>query len=935
MVSVLKNRRSVARNSAGREAGCGSLRHPPGCDRHVEERRLGMSTLTSGGEVASCLIDTLYSRLATAVQGWRNAAYAHDQYPAISEVLRWAGGQSDGPGFLREPQFRALETYWYLRLVEGTPTVFDLYRRAFPADEISTLLDAIGIPDAAFRSVNYDLDKLWSAVEADDEFTRSYGLDSLRETLRLRYPSYILALAMGAGKTILIAAIYATEFAMALEYPSGPFVQNALVFAPGKTIIESLRELTAAPYDAILPPRFSRRFSAALKLTFTRDGERDIPIVRGSAFNVVVTNTEKIRIQKETIRRGELGPLLSPLAMDAAKSEVANLRLQAIASLPHLAIFSDEAHHTYGQSLGADLKKVRLTVDYLAEQTNLVCVVNTTGTPYFRRQPLRDVVIWYGLAEGIDDGILKDVAGNIYTFDFEGDGGDSAAYVSYAVADFFQNYGNVMLPNGAPAKLAMYFPKLDDLTELKPYIQRAVIDAGHDPSICLVNTSASSREEIDAFNRLNRPDSPHRVILLVNKGTEGWNCPSLFACALVRRIRSSNNFVLQAASRCLRQVPGNTRSARIYLSADNFGTLDRELTETYGHTISDLRNRRSDRLGAVLVVRKTTIPPVVVKVVRQRIVRKGIAPNALTLERPSSHASRMTRTAYQMIEYQTARRVLQQVADEVIVSLETENVDAFSAAVDLADRYRLDVLNLYDQLRELYGDQLIPIHDVGIIAEQIENQTRAYEKLSEEYELALAVLRPEGFRSEMQATGRVVYTADITYPKDKEHLLVSMARLSETNPAGFGFHYDPYNFDSSPEKIFFEDLLAWLNMKPEDVEDAYFTGGITDPNKTDFTVQYRGKDDHWHRYTPDFIIRMRGLDGQPLASGRVMIVEIKSESARADEINGEHGRKALALREWETLNPDVFKYEMVFASRDTIPPERTRAVRTFINGESR
>ena len=52
---------------------------------------------------------------------------------------------------------------------------------------------------------------------------------------------------MGAGKTILIGAIVATEFAMALEYPDGPFVQNALVFAPGKTIIESLRELLRDP----------------------------------------------------------------------------------------------------------------------------------------------------------------------------------------------------------------------------------------------------------------------------------------------------------------------------------------------------------------------------------------------------------------------------------------------------------------------------------------------------------------------------------------------------------------------------------------------------------------------------------------------------------------------------------------------------------------
>ena len=100
-------------------------------------------------------------------------------------------------------------------------------------------------------------------------------------------------------------------------------------------------------------------------------------------------------------------------------AEVANLRLQTVASLPRLAVFSDEAHHLYGQALGSALKKVRKTVDYLASRTNVVCVVNTTGTPFFGRQPLRDVVAWYGLARGIRDGILKEV-GRVVDLDYSG-----------------------------------------------------------------------------------------------------------------------------------------------------------------------------------------------------------------------------------------------------------------------------------------------------------------------------------------------------------------------------------------------------------------------------------------------------------------------------------------------------------------------------------
>jgi hypothetical protein len=168
----------------------------------------------------------------------------------------------------------------------------------FPS--ISSRRNALRLTSAALlRDVILDegLDGLLERVRTDGVLVRDHGLDSLRETLALDYPSYIFALAMGAGKTILIGAIFATEIAMAMEYPDGEFVENDLVCAPGKTIIGSLRELAAVPYDEILPPRFYKRFAASFKLAFARDGDPDVPVVRGSSFNVVVTNTEKIRIQ--------------------------------------------------------------------------------------------------------------------------------------------------------------------------------------------------------------------------------------------------------------------------------------------------------------------------------------------------------------------------------------------------------------------------------------------------------------------------------------------------------------------------------------------------------------------------------------------------------------------------------------------------------------
>ena len=177
--------------------------------------------------------------------------------------------------------------------------------------------------------------------------------------------------------------------------------------------------------------------------------------------------------------------------------------------------------------MGIDLKRVRQTVDYLYDQSpNLICVVNTTGTPFFQRQSLKDVVVWYGLSQGIADGILKEVAENIYGYSF--DPSDTAEFVREVLSDFFKTFNDVRLPNGALAKLAMYFPQNDDLAELRPTIDSVIMSLGLSPEIVLRNTSESNQQEINSFNRLNDPNSIHRIILLVNKGTEGWDCPSLF-----------------------------------------------------------------------------------------------------------------------------------------------------------------------------------------------------------------------------------------------------------------------------------------------------------------------------------------------------------------------------------------------------------------------
>jgi len=240
--------------------------------------------------------------------------------------------------------------------------------------------------------------------------------------------------------------------------------------------------------------------------------------------------------------------------------------------------------------------------------------------------------------------------------------------------------------------------------------------------------------------------------------------------------------------------------------------------------------------------------------------------------------------------------------------------------VDLAATYRLELWAVLEEIRRVYAGDDIPIADLGGLARQIEKASRQYEVKEERVEVALALVRPEGFVRELDASNAEVYTAEIVYPKDREELILHRDSVRE-NAAGYGFHYDPYNFDSRPERAFFEALLAQLNLRPSGVEDVIYTGALTDPEMTDFFVEYKDEKGKIRRYTPDFVIRKK--------NGRILIVEVKREHDRAHPVDGENGRKAMAVRGWRDLNPDKLKYEIIFTPAETVTADQMRGVIEF------
>jgi len=62
--------------------------------------------------------------------------------------------------------------------------------------------------------------------------------------------------------------------------------------------------------------------------------------------------------------------------------------------------------------------------------------------------------------------------------------------------------------------------------------------------------------------------------------------------------------------------------------------------------------------------------------------------------------------------------------------------------------------------------------------------------------------------------------------------------------------------------------------------------------------------------------------------------QIKRAYDRAHLVDGENGKKAVALRKWENLNPDRLRYQMIFTATNTVTADEMKGTRTFVQEAS-
>jgi len=795
--------------------------------------------------------------------------------------------------YLRKPQFEALEIYVFLKEFLDNEKIEHIFRDWFEESGKFEGLAHIGKTGAGGQG-----DLLESITQ--DQYKAVFA--AMRKNARA-YPNYIFALTMGTGKTILMATCIFYEFIVANKWPKDKrFCHNALVFAPDKTVLISLREIESFDLAKVVPPEYVNFLTSHIRFHFLEEAGTSLDSLDNSMFNIIVSNTQKIILKRQSKEKTAADNLFGKTAdtfkmdnsvygeasdlynFDEPEDEsglTTNQRFEKLTRLEQLGIFIDEAHHAFGKALAKDMgigaketdTSLRTTVDLLAARleragTHVVACYNYTGTPYVGRDVLPEVVYAYGLREAIEKGYLKQVTLHGY------ENTKSEEFLDVAVSDFLSSVKDLK-PEGKLPKMAIFGTTVDEVrNELKPALEKILADKGIPASRILVNMGdkETTNDDIREFIRLDNPLSEKQFILLVNKGREGWNCRSLFGVAMYRAPKSKV-FVLQATMRCLRSIGEGQHTGQVYLSDQNLEILNNELQQNFRITAEELQSAAKEKENVKIRVNKQ--PKLTLRRVRRsyQVHEKEISTGIELLPERSDKDKWFDLTkryhVTETVQHGMAEggissqirtktndlthiRHKQEYSEIMLVSeisrylnkspLLIENIlDGTSESIT-------GLIEIVNEYNEILYDQIIP--RLFNLMYNVES-----EEVSEEHEVELIKLPPQGYYEMLAEPKHIVRDTDKVAEDYKEK----------------SFHLDTYCFDSQPEQQLFWDLLQEGKVK-----EIYFTGMLTH-GQSDFFIQYIDPETKAVRsYYPDFIFQKE--------DNSYVIVEVKGDNKWDDPL---------------------------------------------------
>lgn len=787
--------------------------------------------------------------------------------------------------FLRKPQFEALEMYVFIKEFMDNKQVYEMF------DEWRKRQGKFS--DASYYGSGQ--------IGMFDDLTEKQTDTIFKQMKKYQevYPNYIYALTMGLGKTILMATCIFYEFLLAKKYPKDKrFCHNALVFAPDKTVLQSLREIMTFDKTKVVPPEYARVLDSNIKFHFLDETGTVLHTIDDSDFNIIISNTQKIIVKRKR-KEGTPGQILfsgtssllsTVYGGSAADDDDAwddttlmdNQRFKKLCRLPQLGVYVDEAHHLFGADLekqirsgGTNKTSLRDTINLLAANTSIVACYNYTGTPYVKKQLLPEVVYAYGLRESIWNGYLKDAD----PLGFENV--KSKEFIKTAVSIFWEKYGGKSY-EGLNPKFAIYAAGVEEaVTEVRPELEKVLEDLGIPTSKVLLNVGDSKYtkdNDIRDFNNLDVPGTDgndKQFIILVEKGKEGWNCRSLFGVALYRS-PSSKIFVLQATMRCLRAITDERQTATIFLSKENFETLDDELNKNFNMEIKDIKaptstNHHKYKVRVLPPQRtitlkrvwheynlkeKTYSSPVDFKLKDADLSKyasimydsDSLARDTTVKEKNIDHIKEQMKYSEFSLTGEIARYL--NISCILVSKILNESVDGIDVILDAVNRYN-----------EVIDDYIVPavFHALYDVTSEIK---------TEDKEMVLLREPKDAGYYEFSANDNLVITNK--YPG------FTPEQVSKS------FHADTYCFDSIPER---ECFMQYITSNK--VSEVYFTGMFTS-NQGDLSVNYYDPDSgRIRQYYPDFLAKMKDGSYQLIevkGDNKIDDIVVKAKKAAAEEM---------------------------------------------------
>lgn len=837
------------------------------------------------------------------------------------KFLAYNDSEENSHAFLRKPQFEALEMYVFVKEFMNNKQVYEMFDDWRHKRERFSDASYYAIDKGGQLRIGTDL----TEKQTDTLFKQ------MKEYCE-NYPNYIYALTMGLGKTILMATCIFYEFLLAKKYPKDKrFCHNALVFAPDKTVLQSLREIMTFDKTTVVPPEYARVLDSNIKFHFLDESGTILHTIDDSDFNIIISNTQKIIVKKKRKKItpteeffADTGSLLSAVYGSDGDNDDAwnsatlmdNQRFKKLCRLPQLGVYVDEAHHLFGSELKDQIRKgkanktsLRDTINLLAENTSIVACYNYTGTPYIDNQLLPEVVYAYGLRESIWNGFLKDAD----PIGFENVKNDE--FLKAAVTAFWEKYGGKTY-EGLNPKLAIYAAGVEEAaTYVKPTLERILADLDIPTSKILLNvgdTKYTKNDDIRGFNNLDVPGTEgneKQFIILVEKGKEGWNCRSLFAVALFRSPKS-RIFVLQATMRCLRAITDERLTATVFLSKENYDILDDELHKNFNMEIKDIKNHSNENRHKYQV--RVLPPPRTIKLKRvwhEYTLHKKEYSEPVNFRLNDADFSKYTSVMYERdslardttvkeknIDYLQDNMKFSQftLTGEVarylnipcvlVARILRESVDGIDSILEAVNHYNA-----------VLDDYIIPtvFHTLFNVVSELK---------TEEKELVL-LREPKG-------AGYYEFSA-------KEELVITNKYKGFTpDQLKKSFHADTYCFDSIPEK---ECFMQYITSSK--VAEVYFTGMFTS-NQGDLSVYYYDPESgRVRQYYPDFLAKM--VDGsyqiiEVKGDNKIDDIVVKAKQAAAEEMAVASGVKYLMYAGSRIVSSHVLDEEPMITQQDTL-----------------